>query len=400
MHSRYAFATTAIAATAALLCITLPARAQSDYPGDVDQNGFVDLADLQLLLAAYGTTPGDSDWNAGADFNYSGTVNLADLQLLLANYGTSIPPANMVDVPAGAFEMGDSFNEGAADEHPVHSVHLDSYYIDKFEITNAEYAAALNWARAAGRHITVMSGIVYKYNSGTSFPYCNTASCDETSGIQWNGNTFYATSGKEDLPVVQVSWYGAAAFCNWRSAIEERPLCYNLATWTCAVAVAGYRLPTEAEWEKAAGWDVPRQRHNRFAEQTDGCAMSCLDSQRANYANSGDPYESGVYPFTTPVGFYDGTTHNGFQTQDARSPFGCFDMSGNVWEWCNDWYDTGYYDASPSENPLGPASGIYRVLRGGNWYSNAYYCRSAVRFRYLPDNRYHGYGFRCVMSAP
>ena len=244
------------------------------------------------------------------------------------------------------------------------------------------------------------SGVVYQADTGTSYPYCDTYSASSYSRIHWDGGTFTVTAGKEDHPMVEVSWYGAVAYCNWRSAMEGRPLCYDLSTWSCNFGLAGYRLPTEAEWEKAAGWDPVQSRHFRFGEHTDGCGYDCLDGQRANYWPSGDPFETGDYPWTTPVGYYDGSNHAGYQTQDAASYYGGYDMSGNVWEWCHDWYLDTYYSSSPGSDPTGPGSGIYRVLRGGHWYYYPLDCRSACRSWSAPDARYAGIGFRCALGTP
>ncbi|MCK4341884.1 MAG: formylglycine-generating enzyme family protein [Phycisphaerae bacterium] len=346
------------------------------------------------------------------DVNEDGTVDWRDIDPLVALMNTSCPELlNMVLVPAGEFEMGDPWSEGDDDERPVHTVYLSPYYIGTHNVTNQEYAAALNWAWAQGELITVTDGVVYQYGSGTSYPYCDTFPEVSESRIHWDGATFTVTVGKEDHPMVQVSWYGSVAYCNWRSAIEGRELCYDLGTWTCDFDMDGYRLPTEAEWEKAAGWDPVQQRHFRFGEHTDGCGVGCLDGRRANYWASGDPFETGDSPWTTPVGFYNGALHykvdfgwpgseTSYQTQNAQSYYGCYDMSGNVRQWCNDWYDSYYYDYSPYDNPPGPASGTLRVLRGGHWDDGPYDSRSAYRNRIGPDYRVHIYGFRCALGIP
>jgi formylglycine-generating enzyme required for sulfatase activity len=375
-----------------------------DADGDVDNDDFAAFADgmagpdvppdpddptcVDVYLAAFDTEPDDDlDLHDFAAFQraFSGPL--------------LVPPPGMALVPAGEFEMGDPFDEGFDDELPLHTVHLSAYFIDGYEVTNAQYAAALNWAWAQGGLIEVTGGGVVK-KAGDTEEYCDTTTSSSYSRIEWDGSTFTVPAGKEDHPMVEVSWYGAVAFSNWRSVMAGRTPCYDLATWTCDFDASGFRLPTEAEWEKAAGWDPDLERHFRFGEHTDGCGENCLDGQRANYGGSGDPFETGPFPWTTPVGYYAGSDHGGYQTQDAQSYYGCRDMSGNVWEWCHDWYDSEYYDSSPYGNPTGPDSGTSRVLRGGDWHNAPYLCRSSFRYRYSPDLRNYHVGFRCALGTP
>ena len=244
---------------------------------------------------------------------------------------TQISPIDnmvMVYVPAGEFEIGASADQGYElcqqarsdcqrwwyeNEEPVHPVYLDAYWIDKYEITNAQYA------------LCVQAG-----------------ECAQPSG------SYYSNSNYEDHPVVFVSWYDADDYCGWASK----------------------RLPTEAEWEKAA-----RGEDGRIYPWGEG-----INSSLAIY----EGYKSG----TTPVGSYLG----------GASPYGALDMAGNVLEWVADWYDEDYYGISPLENPQGPSSGDYRVLRGGAWSSDVWNLRSAYRLWYNPDNWYDNIGFRCVTS--
>ena len=384
----------------------IPVDAEGRPLGDIDGDCDTDMDDFTLFQQSM-TGPLDP---IGACCYYPGGVCVLETEAECTGTwqgaGTTCDPnpctapPDMVLVAAGEFEMGDSFGEGASDELPVHDVYLDAYYIDVHEVTNQQYADALNWAWDQGGLIHVSSGAVYKYG-GTTYGYCDTTTSSSYSRIEWDGNIFTVTAGKEDHPMVRVSWYGAVAFSNWRSTMEGRTPCYDLSTWTCNFDADGFRLPTEAEWEKAAGWDPDLAYHFRFGEHTDGCGYNCLDGQRANYWDSGDPFETGPYPWTTPVGYYDGSDHGGtYQTQDAQSYYGCRDMSGNVWEWCHDWYDSGYYSSSPYDNPTGPGSGTYRVLRGGSWAYNPLGCRSAGRYGGYPDTRHNVNGFRCVAGTP
>ena len=306
-------------------------------------------------------------------------------------------PGSMALIPAGEFQMGDTFNEGYSnDERPVHAVYVDAFYIDRYEVTNQQYADALNWARNQGNLITVTSGVVYKYNSGPSCPYCDTTTSSSYSRITWNGSTFGVVSGKESHPMVRVSWYGSVAYANWRSAMVGRPMCYNLSTWACDFNMNGYRLPTEAEWEKAARGGVAG---HRFPWSD----SDYIQHARANYYSSTSysydtsptrgyhpTFAVGNMPYTSPVGYF------------APNGYGLYDMAGNVWEWCNDWYSSTYYSTTPYPhvNPHGPTRGASRVLRGVSWRSTALFCRTAIRAHYPPDTRtYLCHGFRLALDA-
>jgi formylglycine-generating enzyme required for sulfatase activity len=179
-------------------------------------------------------------------------------------------------------------------------------------------------------------------------------------------------------PVEQVRWSDAARYCNARSKLEGLQPCYNLQTWECNFEANGYRLPTEAEWEYAC----------RAGTQT---AYSFGDdaSKLKNYAwfkdNAGDKPH--------PV------------AQKPANPWGLYDMHGNVWEWCNDFYKVDYYQQSPKENPRGPKTGDMKVVRGGAWKFSAECCRSGYRYNEDPGYAdvcfgYDIYGFRCARNAP
>jgi formylglycine-generating enzyme required for sulfatase activity len=301
----------------------------------------------------------------------------------------------MALIPAGEFQMGNSFDpgEGFSEELPLHAVYVDAFYLDSSEVTNDQYKDALNWAYAQGNLITVSSGVVYKYNSGTSYPYCDTTTSYSYSRITWNGSTFGVVSGKETHPMVLVSWYGSVAYANWRSGMQGKPSCYDLSTWNCNFG-SGYRLPTEAEWDKAA-------RGGAAGHRFPWSDSDYIQHARANYYSySGYSYDNsptrgyhptfntGVYPYNSPVGYF------------AANGYDLYDMAGNVWEWCNDWYGSSYYSSSPYNNPLGPTSGSYRVLRGGGWGSSANDCRVAYRNGYDPDYRGINYGFRLALDFP
>jgi len=212
----------------------------------------------------------------------------------------------------------------------------------------------------------------------------------------WATNNSYsfdhAGSGKAaNHPVHTVSWSDCAKWCNARSEMEGRMPCYNLGDWSCDFNANGYRLPTEAEWEKAArgglngkrfGWGdlISHSNANYYSYSGDAYDVSPTGGYHPDYDEGGSPYSS-------PVGSF------------APNGYGLYDMAGNMWEWCGDWYDGAYYATSPSSNPRGASAGSGRVKRGGCWYYNAWYCRSAFRAWSYPS--YSGYyiGFRSVLPA-
>jgi len=316
----------------------------------------------------------------------TGGVTMAS-NAVLVDLVASPTPSGTVQIPAGRFVMGDHHGLGGTDELPLHTVALDSFHMDAYETTNKEYRDYLNSAYAQGL-IEVTGGVVYKAGGGQ--PYCNTDSSNATSRIVWNGSTFAVETGKLDHPMCDVSWYGAVAFANWRSTQEGLAPCYDLSIWHCNFSANGYRLPTEAEWEYAARGG----QHNPYTAYPWG---DLIDGSHANFWPSGDPYEAGENPWTTPVGYYDGgQSPSGV---DMANGYGLYDMAGNTWEWCEDWYSAGYYGASSGSNPHGPPSGLARVKRGGSWNFNDYHSRCASRSYVFPDTRAHYLDFRLVRAA-
>ncbi len=239
----------------------------------------------------------------------------------------------MVVVPAGSFVMGSKFTDEMSknariEETPQREVYLDAFYIDKYEVTIAQYWEFLQYIRETGDHSKCYPG--------------EPKNKDHTPD-KWYEDRYF---DHPDFPVTRVDWYDAYAYAAW----------------------AGKRLPTEAEWEKAA-------------RGTDGRRFPWGDVFSATRVNWG-----ATGPLT--VGSYEG----------GKSIYGCYDMAGSVLEWCSDWFDRYYYKRGPTSNPKGPekSTGV-RSMRGGSLFANSVYqLRCTKRSFGRPDERNKAVGFRCV----
>jgi len=229
------------------------------------------------------------------------------------------------------------------DELPRHRVMLDAFYIDRFEVTNALFEKFVQ----ATRRLT--SAEVERESAVWQMLPDGRSQRSQIKGANWRAPNGPGSAAQPSHPVVHVTWFEAAAYCEW----------------------AGKRLPTEAEWEKAA----------RGA-----------DGYRFPWGNDWDPTRSNSYrgatSGATPVGSY----------PQGASPYGVQDMAGNVWEWVADWYDESYYGVSPAQNPPGPAKGKIRVARGGSWNEGPLFMVTTLRFAAQPAFRSNIRGFRCAKT--
>jgi eukaryotic-like serine/threonine-protein kinase len=250
--------------------------------------------------------------------------------------------AEIAYVCEGEFLMGstDSDPKAGIDEKPAHPIYLEAFWIDRAEVTNAQYAEFLN---ALGGHTGTCGG----------HDCAETKVDDKYSHIlrRSQEGRYIVEGGFEDHPVTQVTWYGAQAYCEW----------------------VGARLPTEAEWEKAARGDDGRLYP---------WGNDAPDCHRAQYGDCGGA--------TVSVG----------SKLAGASPYGVVDMAGNVWEWVADWYDAAYYASSPTSSPRGPSSGERKVFRGGSWGYPAAFIRAADRARNRPSYAGFNIGFRCATTMP
>jgi formylglycine-generating enzyme len=248
------------------------------------------------------------------------------VELLAAKDG-----APMIVVPAGSFPMGvpDGDRDGGRDEYPRHEVFVDTFAIDKYEVTN-------------GLYLTFVKSTGHRVPQNPKNPTRNL----------WQGDSI--TDSLVDRPVINVDWFDAAAYCKW----------------------AGKRLPREAEWEKAAKGTSDRRFPWGNVEPT------------AKYLNYNQRWIG--EKTLMPVGSYEA----------GKSPFGVYDMAGNVWEWVYDWYDAQYYEKSPKKNPQGPEAGVKKVIRGAGWQNETPTVRIFTRVESDPTIRNESTGFRCAADAP
>jgi sulfatase modifying factor 1 len=261
------------------------------------------------------------------------------LLLLLSLYSYSQDIPEFVKVEGGSFDMGSS--SGRDNESPVHRVTLNSFSMSKYEITNKQYCAFLNEQGNESEGGVEWIDLEGSWNN-------------EKCRIYERSGRFYVESGYEDHAVIYVSWYGARAYCTWLSKKIGKEV----------------RLPTEAEWEYAARGGKKSRGYTYSGSNTIG-----------------------------EVAWYDVNDDNSVLVQKvggkSQSELGLYDMSGNVYEWCSDWY--GSYSSSPSRNPKGPSSGDYKVLRGGSWIVDASNCHVADRGFSYPDGRNYFSGFRVAL---
>ncbi|MCB8979420.1 MAG: SUMF1/EgtB/PvdO family nonheme iron enzyme [Ardenticatenaceae bacterium] len=326
----------------------------------IEQRTIVALAVVLLLLVLIGslfTLTGLGDPEEVPEAEATATVESAIVAALTAIAPTpsplpapTLPPtpspeplitdtgARMVFMPGGTFRMGT--DEGEADERPSHLVRMDPFFIDETEVTNGQYAQC------------VEAGV---------------CAAPGTSSIPFPAG-YYSDPTYTDYPVVQVSWYDANTFCDWRDA----------------------RLPSEAEWEMAAGFDPVQAIILRYpwGDVFDGtkvnfCDTNCPRDYRDSSVDDG-------FQITGPVGSF----------VNGRSPIGAYDMAGNVMEWVGDWYDRRYYAEATDSNPLGPVEGEFKAIRGGSWLSAVEDLSVITRSSFDPTVRRDNLGFRCAMTPP
>jgi formylglycine-generating enzyme required for sulfatase activity len=316
-------------------------------------------------------------WNAGADF--PGLSSPTCRLRVTADDGLGETPAGFVAIAPGTFMMGSPTTELLRQTNETrHQVTLTrGIYMQTTEVTNQQYRDLAQWAYDNG-YVTSTSTSIRDNLDGSTRILKNLGAGNYE--MTFSGGIFSCVNPTH--PVKHVTWYGSAAYCDWLSLQQGLPRAYNHSTWQCNAGTpytaAGYRLPTEAEWEYAS----------RAGTQTPFSTGSCLDAAtEANY--------DGRYPYTgcptgpnfgwtVPVGSY------------PASAFGLRDLHGNLWEWCNDWY--GPYGGTVTD-PGGAGAGSYRVIRGGSWSGFAEYSRSAYRGYDYPYASEYDFGFRPVMST-
>ena len=269
---------------------------------------------------------------------------------------SSLP--EMVFIRGGVYQMGS--NSGDDEEKPVHSVTINDFNIGKYEVTVNQFQEFIN---ESGYRTDADKG-------GGSYIFTG-SDWEKRAGINWKydaeGNL--RPQSEYNHPVIHVSWNDASAYCKWLSGKTGK----------------SYRLPTEAEWEYAAGNGLKHTKYSWGLSNPSGKKGGNVadESAKQRFGNLTifNGYDDG-YIFTAPVGSYD------------PNDFGLYDMTGNVWEWCSDWYGSEYYQTSSSSNPTGPLTGKYRILRGGAWSYGPNSCRTANRLRNNPGYRSLNDGFR------
>jgi formylglycine-generating enzyme required for sulfatase activity len=286
--------------------------------------------------------------------------------------GASVNSVGMilVPIPAGEFLMGSSPDEDGhvVNESPRHRVAITRpFEMGAHEVTNAQFAAfveATGYLTEAERDVGGGFGIDFERAEVVQDPRHT-----------WRDPGFPGFTPGPDHPVLMVSWKDAEAFCRWLSEKEGRT----------------YRLPTEAEWEYAARGGTTTPWWTGSDPRALAGAANTADAplrDRVPRASWSAEWSDG-FPFLAPVGSF------------RPNPFGLYDVTGNVWEWCHDWYQADYYAGAPREDPAGPETGSFRTIRGGGWFNDARQNRSAQRIYFEPTFRYCLLsGFRVVREIP
>ena len=274
---------------------------------------------------------------------------------------------NMISIEGGEFVMGDHYSEGWDDELPTHTVNLSNFSINKYEITHKEFITFLN----------IKSIDSTGYYNENKIINLDASKC----AVEYSNNHFIFSSNNVvptiECPIIEITWFGACEYSNWLSEIYNLDQCYTIITDSvdCNFNANGYRLPTEAEWEYAARGGVNHTDDYRYS----GCHET---SDLTDYAW----YSSNSTNQLQPVG------------EKLENQLGIFDMSGNAYEFCWDWFSSEYYNETPTDNPLGPETGDYRVSRGADWNDSAIFNRVTARYSSYPYTSNGYLGFRIAKS--
>jgi len=336
----------------------------------VGSGSWSQIADVSIGTLSYA----DEGLETGLEYSYRVYAYTSDYTGNAAEENITLDdvPDNIILVPAGSFQMG---RTGVAT--PIHTVNLDAFYIGTYEVTHQEVIDVYNWAYQQGYVNCSTSTVTNAQGNSQELLNINSSYC----AIDWNGSqlVFGGSSIASDpqCPVIEITWYGAVAYCNYLSLQEGLTPCYDLSDWSCNWSASGYLLPTEAEWEYAARGCTNSPDYLYAGSDTCGDVAWYGSNSGSTTHAAGDDKDPVTYPGN-------GVTYN---------------MSGNVYEWCWDWYSSSYYSSSPVDNPTGPTSGSTRVNRGGGWSNSAIYCGVASRYYNAPSYAYRSIGFRVCRRA-
>ncbi len=329
------------------------------------------------LLLVVGAAAGQEEWRMRVHQGASVTeFTVADIDSVTFY---SAPPIPFVSVPAGVFTMGDGTAYCGEQQHQVTLTR--AFLLAQHEVTNQEYLEALQWAYDHGYVTATATSVLDNLDGSTQELLDLDGDCE----IAFSAGTFALRDAghgiNPDHPVLEVTWYGAARYCDWLSLQAGMPRAYqHNGNWACnggdPYGAVGYRLPTDAEWEYAAQWDD--ERIYPWGNQSANCS-------RANYWPS--PPDPACVGWTVPVGSY----------PSAPAALGLSDMAGNAWEWCNDIW-TCNLGTTPVTDPTGPAAGALRVLHSGSWGHFTGELRCATRYTDYANVSYSTVGLRVART--